>query len=106
MFDFLSSEIPVMLMNTAEGRLFLLYPFTGRYFLFLSQAFRYMSHKFHGKASGKMKSEKRNKKHQEEMVSYEIWHVTISAQNALNPRNTTTIFSFLALINGDEWCMS
>ncbi|KAJ7357833.1 U4/U6.U5 tri-snRNP-associated protein 1 [Desmophyllum pertusum] len=27
-----------------------------------------MSHKFHGKASGKMKSEKRNKKYQEEMA--------------------------------------
>ncbi|KAL9958679.1 hypothetical protein ACROYT_G035728, partial [Oculina patagonica] len=32
------------------------------------EAFRFMSHKFHGKASGKMKSEKRNKKHQEEMA--------------------------------------
>ena len=46
--------------------------FLEQYFLFLSQAFRYMSHKFHGKASGKMKSEKRNKKHQEEMVSYDM----------------------------------
>ena len=30
-----------------------------------------MSHKFHGKASGKMKTEKRMKKQQDEMVSYE-----------------------------------
>ena len=30
-----------------------------------------MSHKFHGKASGKMKTEKRVKKQQDEMVSRE-----------------------------------
>lgn len=32
------------------------------------EAFRYLSHKFHGKASGKMKSEKRNKKRQDEVA--------------------------------------
>lgn len=34
-----------------------------------SQAFRYMSHKFHGRGSGKKKTEKRMKKLQEEHVS-------------------------------------
>ncbi|RMX51409.1 hypothetical protein pdam_00012621, partial [Pocillopora damicornis] len=32
------------------------------------EAFRFMSHKFHGKASGKMKTEKRMKKQQDEMA--------------------------------------
>ena len=35
----------------------------------VSQAFRYLSHKFHGKIPGKMKTEKRSKKIQEEAVS-------------------------------------
>ena len=32
------------------------------------QAFRYLSHKFHGKAPGKLKSEKRQKKFAEDLV--------------------------------------
>ena len=33
------------------------------------EAFRFLSHKFHGKGSGKKKTEKRQKKVEEEMVS-------------------------------------
>lgn len=40
------------------------------------QAFRYMSHKFHGRGSGKKKTEKRMKKLQEEHVSIYFNHVT------------------------------
>ena len=38
--------------------------------LFCYKAFRHMSHKFHGKGSGRKKTEKRVKKLQEEFVSY------------------------------------
>ena len=38
----------------------------------VSQAFRYLSHKFHGKIPGKMKTEKRSKKIQEEAVSLQF----------------------------------
>ena len=37
--------------------------------LFLLQAFRQLSHRFHGKGSGKMKTERRMKKLEEEAVS-------------------------------------
>lgn len=38
-------------------------------YTFSSQAFRYLSHKFHGKIPGKLKSEKRQKKHADDLVS-------------------------------------
>lgn len=34
------------------------------------EAFRQLSHRFHGKASGKKKTEKRQKKHEEENVCF------------------------------------
>lgn len=37
------------------------------------EAFRYLSHRFHGKGSGKKKTEKRIQKFQEEMVCYNVW---------------------------------
>ena len=39
-------------------------------FLSPKEAFRQLSHRFHGKGSGKKKTEKRNKKVEEEMVKY------------------------------------
>ena len=40
---------------------------------FLLQAFRYLSHKFHGKIPGKLKSEKRQKKFAEDLVVYLVF---------------------------------
>ena len=49
--------------GTGRGRL------SPRVVLPLSQAFRQLSHRFHGKGSGKMKTERRMKKLDEEAVS-------------------------------------
>lgn len=48
------------------------------------EAFRYLSHKFHGKASGKMKSEKRNKKRQDEVALQKM-------NSGDTPLNTTAL---------------
>ena len=78
--------------------------FLEQYFLFLPQAFRYMSHKFHGKASGKMKSEKRNKKHQEEMVSYlrKTSHCINTEPSSFTKEMQLPSYHSLLPIKGDE----
>lgn len=45
---------------------------TNNYFR-LHKAFRYLSHKFHGKIPGKLKSEKRQKKFAEDLVIRSSW---------------------------------
>lgn len=38
--------------------------------IIINLSFRFLSHKFHGKGSGKLKSEKRAKKQEEKMVNF------------------------------------
>jgi len=52
--------------------------------LFRQQAFRFLSHKFHGKASGKTKTEKRNKKRQDEVALQKM-------NSGDTPLNTTAL---------------
>ena len=61
--------------------------FDGRVYLFnnilpIFQAFRLLSHKFHGKGSGKLKTEKRAKKLQEEKVKEHLtWDLKFNKED-------------------------
>ena len=62
-----------------------------------------MSHKFHGKGSGRKKTEKRVKKLQEEFVSLSVLHTYVPSMNTDEAYPLTFNHKWLYLIK--TWCI-